>query len=194
MFSIFNGKVRGLGDKPKNRVHMRVSVRLREYLHHFKGAKLAIFMAIALHADENGWSEPTVAQLRKETGYEPATISAAITSLCNTVIDGNRVLMSVVLRKQGKFDRNRYLIFPSPEELIQYADQQRKHRTQKTIHGKTVPEKPSMENCVDGINHKEEEPIKEKEESSNTTNGASLSFSSSSSSYDDPFVAPIAVT
>jgi hypothetical protein len=174
MFSIFNGKVRGLGEQPTNRIHMRVSVKFREYLHYFKGAPLAVFMAIALHADDQGWAEPTIKQLQNETGYEPATISAAITTLCSMTIDSKRVLLAVQQRNKGKFIKNRYLTFPNAEELAQHEENERKSRTQKTVLGKTSTEKPNTvepntENHVYGINHSMEEPDLEEPEIDNTS-------------------------
>lgn len=162
MFSIFNGKVRGLGEQPKTKVHMRVSVKFREYLHYFKGAQLAVFIAIALHADDQGWSSPTIKQLKAETGYEPGTISAALTALCKVVIEGKRVLFAEQLRYKGQFVKNRYLIFPSAEEIAQHEENERKSRTRKpalgTVHGLPNTVESNTENRVDGINHKEEEP------------------------------------
>lgn len=119
MFNIFNGKTRGLGASPSDSVYMKVEVDFRHLLHHFKGASLAVFIAIALHADEKGESFPGYDLLEKETGYGSDTIAAALKKLCDLTIDGHRVLVKRRVRNQrGQYDgNNHYLIFPSPEEV-----------------------------------------------------------------------------
>lgn len=121
MISIFNGRSRGIGKHGQKEVYVQVSVKLRDYLHLFKGAKLAVFMAIALHTNEEGWSEPSINLLRAETGYNKETISTALTELCAIVLDGERVLLAAQRRGAGgSFTQNCYLVFPSPEECAKY--------------------------------------------------------------------------
>jgi hypothetical protein len=69
MIQIFNGRSRGLGQDAQEAVFLQVSVTLRQHLHHFKGARLGVFMAIALHSNAEGWAWPSLAILRSETGY-----------------------------------------------------------------------------------------------------------------------------
>ena len=68
MIQIFNGRSRGLGQDAQHAVYVQVSVTLRQHLHHFKGARLGVFMAIALHSNADGWAWPSMAVLRAETG------------------------------------------------------------------------------------------------------------------------------
>ncbi len=65
MISIYNGRSRHLGEGDKKDVYIQMSVAMREHLHLFKGAMLAVFLAISLHADEDGISWPSVALLCK---------------------------------------------------------------------------------------------------------------------------------
>jgi helix-turn-helix protein len=123
MITIFNGRKRTLGLDSEKVVWAQVSVQFRDYLKLFKGAKLAVFLAIALHADEDGWAWPSRKLLCAETGLGPDTVSSALTALCNTSIDGYRVLLKGQPRmaKGGTFANNSYLIFPTPEEVQRFA-------------------------------------------------------------------------
>lgn len=121
MISIFNGRSRRLGSESKPDIYLQVSVALRQHLHHFKGSKLGVFMAVALHSDQDGWSAPSLALLRQETGYNKETISQAITDLCQLRINGARVLLVVQDRlPNGLMDVNQYLVFPTPTEVEMY--------------------------------------------------------------------------
>ena len=121
MISIFNGRSRGLGADANDTVYIQTSVEMRQYLYLFKGAPLAIFQCIALHANADGWAWPSLKTIARETGYNTQTISDAITSLRSLSINGDRVMMAVQDRKpNGGFERNKYLLFPSKAEVIQY--------------------------------------------------------------------------
>jgi hypothetical protein len=57
MISIFNERSRTLGGGSNERdLYVQFSVHLRDHLHYLKGAKLNVFMSLALHIDANGWS------------------------------------------------------------------------------------------------------------------------------------------
>lgn len=118
MIKVFRGNWRGIGKK-ENQFGMIFDFQFREIIHQFSGAKLHIFMAIALHSNENGYSWPSYDTLERHTGYTRATIAGAIEELCTLSIDGERVLERYRERDEtGKFTgSNRYLIFPTPEEL-----------------------------------------------------------------------------
>src|SRR6266487_1989519 len=121
MIQIFNGRSRGLGLDGQGAVYLQVSVTLRQHLHHFKGARLGVFMAIALHSNADGWAWPSMAVLKAETGYNIQTISQALSDLCAVCINGQRVLLAVQDRApHGTFATNRYLLFPSAAEVAQY--------------------------------------------------------------------------
>ena len=120
MISIFNGRRRSLGGEQPS-VYAQIGIQFREHLHEFKGARLAVFLAIALHADENGWAYPSQKTLERETGYHRNTIQTALRELCEMTINGHRVLLRYQPRSEGdKFDSNRYLIFPSAEEVEKF--------------------------------------------------------------------------
>jgi hypothetical protein len=121
MISIFNGRKRGLGESPQVDIHLQVSVRLRKHLHLFKGARLAVFMSIALRSEKDGWAEVDTGMIRRDTHYNRDTISRAIADLCRLVVNDARVLLSDQTRgARGRFDKNRYLLFPTPEEILVY--------------------------------------------------------------------------
>lgn len=124
MFRIFNGEWRGLDGSDKA-IWGQFDVEFRRQLHHFKGANLAVFLAITLHCNEEGWAWPGAQLLAQETGYNISTVRKAIRELCKLRIDGRRVLAKYQPRKiasdneeseAGKFATNHYLIFPSDEE------------------------------------------------------------------------------
>jgi len=98
-----------------------VDVDLRDHLHLLKGAKLSVLLAIALHSNEDGWAWPSYDTLMRETGYSEATLKKALDELCKLEIDGRRVLLRYQPQGDGgKFRSNRYLLFPSPEEIAEF--------------------------------------------------------------------------
>ena len=114
MIQIFNGRSRGLGQDAQHAVYMQISVALRVHLHHFKGARLGVFLAIALHSNADGWAWPSMAMLKAETGYNVQTISQALRDLCMLTIDGQHVLLAVQDRATGgTFATNQYRPPPS---------------------------------------------------------------------------------
>ena len=122
MIQIFNGRTRGLGQEAQHAVYLQVSVQMRQHLHHFKGARLGVFLAIALHSNADGWAWPSMAVLKAETGYNVQTISQALRDLCVLTIDGQHVLLAVQDRVTGgTFATNRYLLFPSDADVACYA-------------------------------------------------------------------------
>jgi hypothetical protein len=125
MIQIFNGRSRALGQDPQDAVYLQISVKMRQHLHHFKGARLSVFLAIALHSNAEGWAWPSLAVIRAETGYNVQTISQALSDLCTLTIDGERVLLAVQDRApHGTFATNRYLLFPSDEDVARYAGEE----------------------------------------------------------------------
>ena len=120
MISFFNGRTRSLGGETSE-VFAKVDVAFRGYLHLLKGAHLGVFLAIALHGNEDGWAWPSYATLARETGYGEDTIRRALAYLCKLKIGGHRVLLRYQPKtNDGTFQSNRYLLFPSPEEVAQY--------------------------------------------------------------------------
>lgn len=124
MISVFKGKRRGIGGGG-NENFMKLEFGFRDILHFFHGAKLAVFMAIALHSDENGLSFPSYDALEVETGYGRDTIARAIKELCEMRISGKRILTKYRKRDEhGHFiGTNQYLIFPTDDEIAENEPQ-----------------------------------------------------------------------
>jgi hypothetical protein len=118
MIKVFGGEWRGLGKKEKHQ-GMILEFEFRKYLKEFKGARLAVFMCIALHCDENGECYPSYDLIEDETGLTRGTIGTAINDLCELVIEGHRVLHRFRERDTaGKYiGSNHYLVFPTDEEV-----------------------------------------------------------------------------
>jgi hypothetical protein len=135
VISTFASNQRTFGGAGTEQVfHMRMEARFREYLYHFKGPKLAIFLAIALHADDQGWAWPSLSLLSKETGYNITTISENVTELCAMQIDRHHVLIAVQAKDvTNRFKANRYLVLPSDAEVAEYAPMQRGTRKEAII-------------------------------------------------------------
>ena len=123
MFKVFSGSWRGIGANANPEVlFMQIGFQFRQHLHHFKGASLGVFMCIVLHANPQGESFPSYEQIRAETGINTDTIGRALEHLNNLEIDGQRVLLRYRIRdKKNRFvGGNRYIVFPSPDQLEQF--------------------------------------------------------------------------
>jgi len=123
MFKVFSGSWRGIGaDTNPEVLFMQIGFQFRQHLHHFKGASLGVFMCIVLHANPQGESFPSYEQIRAETGINTDTIGRALEHLNNLEIDGQRVLLRYRNRdKKNRFiGGNRYIVFPSPDQLEQF--------------------------------------------------------------------------
>jgi hypothetical protein len=104
-------------------VYAQIDASFREYLYILKGAKLAVFLAIALHSNEDGWSWPSYETLSRETGYSLDKIRDALAELCSLEINGQRILLRYQPQQSGgKFATNRYLLFPTQEEVEQFEN------------------------------------------------------------------------
>jgi hypothetical protein len=162
MITIFNGRKRTLGGKTQE-VYAQVGVDFREHLHALKGAKLHVFLAIALHANEHGWAWPSYKKLERETGYGRNTIARALSELCELTINGHRVLLRFQpIAEDGTYQSNRYLIFPSDEEVKQFEKSENEPCTKNSdtvepCTGFRYTEKPYTENVDTKHNHVEEQ-------------------------------------
>jgi hypothetical protein len=144
-------------------------VDFRDYLHLFKGARLGVFLAIALHANDEGWAWPSYGLLAKEAGYNKDTVRLALADLCEMKIDGHRLLLRYQPQPEGgQFTSNRYLLFPSAQEVEEYEGAGVNHLGHETggsfsragfsRHRKTPsPENPMTENLVTKKNQYEQE-------------------------------------
>lgn len=122
MISIFNGRERRLG-KTSDRIFAQFDVAFRRYIHLFKNARLHVFLEIALHSDEWGFSWPSAATICRHTGYGEDTVWYAIRDLEALSLDGARVLQRYPARAPGnRVANNVYLVFPTDEEIERYRD------------------------------------------------------------------------
>ncbi len=121
--SIFNGRERTLGGG-KSAVWLKMGVGFREHLHVFTGAQLGVFLAIALHSNEDGWAWPSYIRLAKMVGVNKDTVSRALKALCQATINGQRILLrcQVYDKERGRRVANRYLIFPSAMDIEAFSD------------------------------------------------------------------------
>lgn len=125
MITIFNGRQISLNGA-EDQIWAQVSVALRDVLYCFNTGKslnpFGVFMAIALHANADGWAWPGRARLSKETGIKSA-ISVSIKHLCKMRIEGHRVLAAWRERRNdGTWGRTLYRIFPDAFEDIVFPD------------------------------------------------------------------------
>lgn len=60
---------------------IKFGIAFRNVMHQLKGAKLAVYMAICLHVNEDGESWPAMRTLAIETGYDKGTVTQAISEL-----------------------------------------------------------------------------------------------------------------
>jgi len=175
MITFFNGRRRGLEESPASQVYAQIDASFRNYLHYLKGARLAVFLAIALHANEEGWSWPSYRLLSQETGYDLHTVRMALADLCSLEINGQRLMLRYQpAGEKGRFESNRYLIFPTPEEVKQYegkgvfhpktASGNRSNRRAKIAQRSPLGNFPTTENCPTNHNHDQPEPIFEEED------------------------------
>ena len=114
--SIFKGRERiiswGGEQTVLDRVYVQLETAFREkQLAQLRGAgKLAVFLCLALHINEEGLCWPSVELIAKETGYGKDTVFAALKSLEK---------MGFIARKKRrdeggkKLTTNLYQIFPS---------------------------------------------------------------------------------
>lgn len=147
MITIFNGRTRGVGEGGR-RIFIQVDVALRDHLHVFKNGKdanaLSVFMAIALHADANGWAFPSTETLMASCGFERReTISRALEHLRNVRINGKRLLAHYrVRRANGTWGASYYLIFPD-EGFEAYPSLQKGERLEEVA--TETPDQPCAE-------------------------------------------------
>jgi hypothetical protein len=138
---------------------------MREHLHLFTGNQWMVFTAIALHANEDGWSWPGIRTLARETGLNPNTISDNLTELCKIKIDEKRILLvfqprdgSDIIdvargnngaRKKGAFATNHYLVFPTEEEILQYEGRLDERTQRSRTNSPCTVEPCTVEPCTD---------------------------------------------
>jgi hypothetical protein len=146
MISIINRDCHQIGRTQGQLITVELTGDSCKYLHLFKGARLAVFMALALHTNAEGWAIASLALLRKETGYAAETIARAIATLCKLKIDGHRVLMTVRdSRAVGPHAKYRFGFFPTDRDLLRYEGLVRQPRI---VGNGLAPVRPSGEDLT----------------------------------------------
>lgn len=74
---------------------IKFGIAFRNVMHQLKGAKLAVFMSICLHVNEEGEAWPSMRTIAAETGFDKGTVSASISELES--IPG----LMTVIRREG---------------------------------------------------------------------------------------------
>lgn len=115
MIGIFHGR----GITAKARVFAQIDVDLRQHLHVFNNGKnsnsLSVFLCLALHANEGGWSWPGRDLIHKETGIGTGhALSNALAHLRGVRIEEQRVFTHYRVRdpETQAWGRSAYLVFP----------------------------------------------------------------------------------
>ena len=94
----------------KKEFYIKLYGKFRDgHLNQLKGAPLGIFLCIALHSDERGYSFPSASLIEKETGYGRDTIFKTLTYL-----EGLNFIARIKRRdkKTKKLLSNLYRVFP----------------------------------------------------------------------------------
>lgn len=125
MISVYTGKTRGLGNGESSGGYAKINFEFRGHIQAFTAiaeSAFPIFMCLMLHSNENGWSWPTRELISAETGYTTDTVSSTIAKLKTATVDGKRLLVAYQPPQTptGAFASNRYLIFPSAEEIAKH--------------------------------------------------------------------------
>lgn len=126
MISIFHGTERGIGRSQQQNIFVKLDVRFREVIKHFKGAKLSVFLTLALHMDEKGWARVGMRRLESETKYNIQTISETMGALNDVRIDGERVIYTMRVKDEtgSQFVTNWNLVFPTESEVARLVSLQ----------------------------------------------------------------------
>jgi hypothetical protein len=159
--SIHNESTRTLGEGGREEAYLQIGVGLRAHIKKFKGARLHVFLAIALHADKYGWSWPTVELLRQRTTYRPDTIYKALADLERLRINNRRLFLRTQVppphyrpKDAAGYARNFYLLCPSDDEVAHFEAlrpatkrgvKKKENHVGKTGHGLSESEKPGAE-------------------------------------------------
>lgn len=122
IFSVVHSDIRGLNEETTHEIKLTINVVFRDYMALFKGAKLAVFLSIALRMNRYGWSTPPMPTIMHDTGLSDRnTISKSITELEEMRIEGQRILIVLQQRQRnGQFVQNEYLVFPTKKEVLAY--------------------------------------------------------------------------
>jgi len=173
MISIFQGRKLSL-DGMTDEIYAQVAVALREHIHLFSNGKnlnpFALFMKLALHTDQYGWSYPGRINIKKSTGISTdAAVTSSLKHLCDMRIDGHPVL-AMYRSRNTKWGRTIYRIFPSawndelenvPKEFRDMELERQYEHHADLCHDDPLMDDPLMDDRHYKYNHSKEEPIKE---------------------------------
>jgi hypothetical protein len=120
MWQLFNGDERGQSLCPTTSVWHQVDlVAARRISRELGPAPYTILMAIASYADPEGVAFPSLATLADETCLTEETVAKHIRTLCETDINGQRLLMRWRERQpDGSLSSYFYRLLPSEAELV----------------------------------------------------------------------------
>lgn len=128
--SIFKGRQRifgyGGGQRLEERVYVQLETAFREQqLAQLRGgAKLAVFLCLALHINEEGLCWPSISLISKETGYGKDAIYEALEGLETMGYIERKKRRE---KKSNKLTTNLYQIFPKA-----YKSQQGRYNKEKS--------------------------------------------------------------
>lgn len=93
----------------------------RRHLRRFRGARLAVFISVLLHSNDEGWAKADIPQLERETGYKRHTVESAVSGLCKLEVEGQRIMLAVPERKRiGLSNCIHLLLFPTEVDIARY--------------------------------------------------------------------------
>ena len=111
MITIFNGRTRTLKESGTSSF-IQIEHRILKYMGKFTSSEWMVFCALALHADQDGASFPSIPKLVSITGLSAPTIRNAMTGLESKDIDGYKVIGRSSRFIDKRQTSNQYVIFP----------------------------------------------------------------------------------
>lgn len=121
LIDIFNGGRRRLGVGETDEIFIQLYHSMLTRLREFPNSSLYVYLAIAFYMNKKGWCYPMIDTIAANIGKNKSTVSQAIDELCKIKIDGYRIFLRVAARTtEGKLASNRYLINPSPADVLKY--------------------------------------------------------------------------
>lgn len=111
MITIFNGRTRTLKESCTSSF-IQLEHRILKHMSKFTSSEWMVFCALALHADQEGASFPSIPKLVSITGLSAPTIRNAMTGLESKEIDGYKVIGRSPRFIDKRQTSNQYVIFP----------------------------------------------------------------------------------
>lgn len=118
MIYIFAGRSHGLGSGVSSELFFKIQIKFCDYLPMFTGATLKVLLALASYIDDKGYCYPPLEAIASKTGLNPQTVSDAVTRLSEMTLEGAPVLLALQAQEApGRFANNRYILFPSLDDI-----------------------------------------------------------------------------